>query len=465
MNGAPMLEIHPKTEAPLFSLEAEVSVLGGMFIDADARLRAMDLVEAGDFYREPHRILFSAMVDLQDRDVAVDVVTLGEALRRDGLYEKAGGAPYLSQLMDAVPTAANIEYHARIVREKAQLRRLGTIAATVDELTKSGRDAAEVQDEAERLVFAAGQGDVNAAPLVPVKSSLQSAMDKLENHEPDVLTGFTDLDHLTMGFGRGDLVILAARPSMGKTSLGVQIGVNVAAAEGDYPAEHKPGRRAVAVFSLEMPHAAISQRMLFTEAMIDGNSFRRDPKRHEFAQMAQAGAFLKSLPMYLHDRARTVREMRTHCRRLAMERKAAGDTPLGMIVIDYLGKVQGSGKTDNRVHELGEITGDLKRLAVELDVPVLLLCQLSRAVEARPDKRPIMSDLRDSGEIEQDADTVLFLYRPEYYFGPTDKDGNSLEGRAELIIGKARNGPTGLVPLYFRKECTRFESVTPREDS
>lgn len=433
----------------LYSIAAEMSVLGGLLFDPEKMDEVEGVVDEGFFGSANHRDLFRAIHSLHDEGVAIDTVTVMDRLKNWGAFERIGGAVYLSQLMDAAPTSANILYHAGIIREKAHLRRLGQVASSIAELAQSGKPAAEVQDEAERLVYSTGDGlqQVDVA-LEHVREGMMDALAKLEKNEPDVLTGFDSFDRLTQGFGRGHLVILAARPSMGKTALGMQVATNVA---------HRKTDGSVAVFSLEMPTEDICRRLMFTEACVDGARFRMNPQEQDYAQLSNAAGILNTLPLYTNDRARTVVNIRGQLRRL---KRDTGER-LGLVMIDYLGKMQGSGRAEKRVHELGEITGDLKQLAIEFDVPVLLLCQLSRRVEERPDKKPMLSDLRDSGEIEQDADTVLMLYRPEYYFGPTRKTGKneteSLEGKAEVIIAKQRNGPTGSVPLSFRKEYTRFE--------
>lgn len=435
-------------ERVAFSPEAEMAVVGGMLLEPDAILRAADMLTGADFHRHAHRILFDLIRDLHDAGRPVEMVTVVTELQRLGQFDNIGGAAYLGELWDYVPTAANIEHHAAIVREKAQLRRLATIGGEIGELVKAGKTASEVQEEAERLIFASGQNTVLDSPLVPIKVALAEALERLERNEPDVLTGFKDLDRMTGGFPKGDLVILAARPSMGKTAAGLQWAVNIADRD----------RKPVVVFSLEMTRDALSRRMMFTESRVNGARFRVAPKEDDYARLAHAVSLLNEMPLLIHDRIKTPRDIRTHCRKLAL---AQGS--IGAVVVDYLGKLRGTRETDNRIHELGEITGDLKALAVEIDAPVIVLCQLSRAVESRPDKRPMLSDLRDSGEIEQDADSVVMLYRPEYYFGPTDKDGNSLVGRAEFIVAKQRNGATGMVPMHFFAEITRFEDATSRQ--
>ncbi len=442
---------------PPFSLEAEMSVLGGMFLDPDAVVKAIEVVDDTMFFREGHRRLYRAMVRLWEQGEVVDSVTLSEQLKSSGDYEAIGGAPYLAQLLDAVPTAANIEYHARIVREKALLRRLIEAATSIIQATyEAGGEIETLLDEAEQKIFQIAQTQ-DRKGFVWIKELLWPAMEQIEllsqNSSPitGVPTGFPDLDEMTAGFQRGDLVIVAARPSMGKTAFTLNITQHAAIS-----AHHS-----VAFFSLEMSKESLVQRMLTSEARVDASRVRTGRLRDDdYPRLAQAAGLLNTAPIYVDDTpAISILEMRAKARRLKADRP-----DLALIIVDYLQLMQGNARTENRQQEVSEISRGLKALAKELDVPVVALSQLSRAVESRPDKRPMMSDLRESGALEQDADLIMFLYRPEYYHGPTDKDGNSLEGRAEVIIGKQRNGATGSIPLMFHKEYTRFESYTARND-
>jgi replicative DNA helicase len=442
---------------PPFSLEAEMSVLGGMLIDPDATVRAIEIVDETMFYREAHRRLFRAMVRLWEAGDVIEPVTLSEALRNTGDFETVGGAVYLAELWDYVPTAANLEYHARIVREKALLRRLIEVSTGIIQDTYSNQGEVDrLLDEAEQRIFQIAQSHERKG-FVWIKELLWPAMEQIEilsqagSSVTGVPTGFGDLDVLTAGFQRGDLVIVAARPSMGKTAFTLNIAQHAAIS----------AQRAVALFSLEMSKEALVQRMLTSEARVDASRVRTGRLRDDdYPRLAQAAGLLNTAPIYVDDTpAISILEMRAKARRLKADRP-----DLAIIIVDYLQLMQANSRTENRQQEVSEISRGLKALAKELDVPVVALSQLSRAVESRPDKRPMMSDLRESGAIEQDADLIMFLYRPEYYFGPVDKDGNSLEGRAELIIGKQRNGATGTVPLMFHKEFTRFESFTARED-
>jgi len=440
---------------PPYSLEAEMSVLGGMFLDQDALVKALEVLDDSMFFREGHRRLFRAMVRLWDQREVIDTVTLAEHLKSAGDFESVGGAPYLAQLLDAVPTAANIEYHARIVRDKALLRRLIEAATSIIQSTyEAGGEVEDLLDEAEQKIFQIARTS-DRKGFVWIKELLWTAMEQIEllsqnsSAVTGVPTGFADLDEKTAGFQRGDLIIVAARPSMGKTAFTLNIAQYAAIAA------HKP----VAFFSLEMSKESLVQRMLTSEARVDASRVRTGRLRDDdYPRLAQAVGLLNTAPVYVDDTpAISILEMRAKARRLKSDRP-----DLALIVVDYLQLMQGNGRTENRQQEVSEISRGLKALAKELDVPVVALSQLSRAVESRPDKRPMMSDLRESGALEQDADLIMFLYRPEYYLGPTDKDGNSLEGRAELIIGKQRNGATGTVQLMFHKEYTRFESYSSR---
>lgn len=442
---------------PPFSIEAEMSVLGGMLIDQNAIVRAIEIVEESMFYREAHRRLFRAMVRLWETGGVIEPVSLADHLRNVGDFDAIGGAPYLAQLWDYVPTAANLEYHAKIVREKALLRRLIDTATSIiqDTYTSQG-DVDGLLDEAEQRIFEIAQTHERRG-FVWIKELLWPAMEQIEilsqsaSAITGVPTGFSDLDHLTAGFQRGDLIIVAARPSMGKTALTLNIAQHAAIG----------AQKAVAFFSLEMSKEALVQRMLTSEARVDASRVRTGRLRDDdYPRLAQAAGLLNTAPVYIDDTAgMSILEMRAKARRLKADRP-----DLALVIVDYLQLMTTGSRMENRQQEVSEISRGLKALAKELDVPVVALSQLSRAVESRPDKRPMMSDLRESGAIEQDADLIMFLFRPEYYFGPVDKDGNNLEGRAEVIIGKQRNGATGTVSLMFHKEFTRFESFSHRGD-
>ncbi len=443
---------------PPYSLEAEVSVLGGMLIDNDAVARAVEVVDESMFYREANRRLFRAMVRLFGRGDVVDVITLNEELKKTNELESAGGVAYLAELIDAVPTAANIEYHARIVREKALLRRLIDAASDIirDVYDHGERDVEDVLDQAEQRVFQVA-GSHTREGFVWIKEILWPTFEHIEKLQESpggitgLATGFRDLDRMTTGLQSGDLIIVAGRPSMGKTSLALNVARTAAI-------EHTA---TVAIFSLEMSNQQLVQRFLCAEGRVDAQKLRRGRMNdEEYQRLAAAAGHLNTAPLWIDDSAgSTVLEMRAKARRLK------ADTDLRLLIIDYMQLMSGQGRAENRVQEVSEISRGLKALARELEVPVIALSQLSRAPEQRTDRRPQLSDLRDSGSIEQDADVVMFLYRAEYYAKrdtqgiPVDENGNSVEGKAELIVAKQRNGPTGLVNLYFHKAYTRFDSV------
>jgi len=441
---------------PPFSPTAEVSVLGGMLLDRMAVDKASELVQDHMFFREAHRRLFRAMIRLSERGDVIDVITLSEELKKTGELDAAGGLPYLAELLDAVPTAANIEYHAKIVREKALLRNLIEAASTIirEVYDQGERTVEEVLDEAEQRVFQVAQSHERGG-FVRIKEILWPTFEHIEHLQQSktgitgVPTGFPDLDRMTTGFQNGDLCIVAARPSMGKTSWVLNVAQN-AAIEHEVP---------VAIFSLEMSKEQLVQRLLCAEGRVDSQRLRRGQlSADEYQRLAAAAGHLNTASIWIDDSpGNTVLEMRAKARRLMAESR------FGLLVVDYMQLMSSHRSSESRTQEVSEISRGLKALARELEVPVIALSQLSRAPEQRTDRRPQLSDLRESGSIEQDADLVMFLYRPEYYFGATDKDGASLEGKAELIIGKQRNGPTGTIDLFFHKDYTRFDSVTGRE--
>jgi replicative DNA helicase len=441
-----------------WSNEAEQAVLGAMLLDQDAALKAAEMLDDTMLYREGHRILFRSMVALTERAEAIDPVTLRDELARRGDLDRAGGLEYIATLIDVVPTAANLEYHARIVRDKAVLRRLVEAAtAIIQDVYESRNTPAEVLDNAEHRVFQVAQYR-RAEEFTRLKELIWPTMERIEQLQAGagdvtgVPSGFKDLDLITAGFQRTDLVIIAARPSMGKTAFVLNV-VQHAAIEHNVP---------VAVFSLEMSKDQLVQRLLCSEGMVDAQRLRRGQLRDEdYPKLARAAGLLSSAPIWIDDSAAlTPLAMRSKARRL----KAEHD--VGLVVVDYLQLMQGPSDIENRQQEISYISRSIKALAKELNVPVLALSQLSRAPEQRggEHRRPQLSDLRESGAIEQDADVVCFIYRQEFYDGPVDpKTNDSIEGKAELIVGKQRNGPTGTVSLYFRKEYTRFDNWSPRE--
>jgi replicative DNA helicase len=440
---------------PPFSLQAEVSVLGGLLIDPESMVRIEDVVDDGMFYREAHRILFRAMRHLHERKGGIDAVTVSDHLAGTGELDRAGGREYLAELLDAVPTAANIQYHAQLVREKALLRRLVDVSTRIiqDVYQPGEMSVEELVDQAESRIFQVAESH-DRGGFVWIKDLLWEAFENIERLQNSgtgitgVPSGFRGLDRMTTGFHKGDLVIVAARPAMGKTSWVLNVAQSAAI-------EHQ---KHVAVFSLEMSKEQLVHRLLCAEARVDALNLRTGRLSHsDYQRIGTAGGKLNTAPIWIDDSpGATVLEMRAKARRLKAE---AG---LDLLVVDYLQLMQGSGRTESRQQEVSQISRGLKALARELQVPLIALSQLSRGPEQRTDHRPQLSDLRDSGSIEQDADVVMFLYRPEYYsHDGLDPDGNSLEGKAELIVGKQRNGPTGTIPLYFHKQYTRFDELAP----
>ena len=443
---------------PPFSMEAEVSVLAGILIDSESMVRLEDSVDDSMFFREAHRVLFRAMRHLQQKRTAIDVVTVGDHLKSMGELERIGGMEYLAELLDAVPTAANIQYHARIVRDKALLRRLidASTRTIQDGYEPEGRSVDEIVDEAEARIFRVAESH-DRGGFVWIKDLLWEAFENIERLQESkggltgVPSGFRRLDQMTTGLQNGDLVIVASRPAMGKTSWVLNVAQN-AAIDHQIP---------VALFSLEMSKEQLVYRLLCSEARVDSQRLRTGRlSPSDYQRIGTAGAKLNTAPIWIDDSpGGTVLEMRAKARRLKAE---AG---LGLLVIDYLQLMAGSGRFESRQQEVSQISRGLKALARELCVPVIAVSQLSRGPEQRTEHRPQLSDLRDSGSIEQDADLVMFLYRPGYYSSSVlDEDGSSLEGKAELIVSKQRNGPTGTLDLYFHKQYTRFDEVTTQRD-
>jgi replicative DNA helicase len=444
-------------QAP-WSNEAEQAVLGAMLLDQDAALKAAEFLDDTMFYREGHRLLFRAMIALTERGDVIDPVTLRDELARRGDLDRAGGMEYVATLIDVVPTAANVDYHAKIVRDKAVLRRLVEAATGIIQDVYEGRGTAgEVLDNAEHRVFQVAQFR-RSEEFSRIKELIWPTMERIEQIQSGagsvtgVPSGFLDLDHLTAGFQRADLVIVAGRPSMGKTALALNMVQHAAI-------EHNVG---VAIFSLEMSKDALVQRLLCSEGLVDAQRLRRGQLRDDdYPKLARAAGLLGTAPIWIDDSASlTPLAMRSKARRLKAEHDIA------LVVVDYLQLMQGPGDSENRQQEISYISRSLKALAKELDVPVVAISQLSRAPEQRggEHRRPQLSDLRESGAIEQDADVVCFIYRQEFYDGPVDsKTNESIEGIAEVIVGKQRNGPTGTIKLHFKKEYTRFDNYTARD--
>ncbi len=432
-----------------------------MLIDADAITRATEILDDAMFFREGHRRIYRAIITLIERGSGVDVVTLADELEKRNEMDASGGREYLSFLTDAVPTAANIEHHAHIVKEKALLRRLIEVSTQIaGEAFEAREPARTLLDTAEQRILQVGQGR-GGAGFTRIKALMYPAMERIETIAKEgrsvtgIASGFADLDQMTSGFQPADLVIVAARPSMGKTALTLNIAQHVAITEGV----------GVAFFSLEMSKESLVQRMITSEARLDAQAMRTGRLRDDdWPRLARAVGILSQAPIYIDDApGMTVLDMRAKARRL----KADPESKLGLIVVDYLQLMTGP-NAENRQQEVSQISRGLKALAKELSVPVVALSQLSRAPEQRSGEekgRPQLSDLRESGAIEQDADLILFIFRQEVY-AERDEAGrlknSELDGKAEIIIGKQRNGPIGTVPLFFHKQYTRFENFSKR---
>ncbi len=434
------------TKVPPQNLEAEQAVLGGMLIDNESIHRVVEMLGAHDFYRDTHQRIFAAVLDLYNRSEPSDLVTVTNTLKAKGDLEAIGGASYLAALVDGVPTAANIASYARIVREKSVLRQL--IQGATDIVSRGFEEQGNVEeflDDAERVIFEIAQRRVRPgfASLRDIVRDSFKAIEVLYEKKAlitGVPTGFKDLDRLTSGFQPSDLVVIAGRPSMGKTALALNI-VEKAAVEGG---------QVCAVFSLEMSREQLVQRMLCSRAEVDASKLRGGfLAESDWPKLTRAAGTLSEAPIFIDDSpALTVLEVRAKARRLQREHG------LNMLVIDYMQLMRGVGRPESREREISEISRSLKALAKELGVPVVALSQLNRGVESRTDKRPQLADLRESGAIEQDADVIAFIYRDEMY-NPSSPD----EGKAEIIVGKQRNGPTGRVMLSFRKHLTRFDDL------
>ncbi|MDY6825872.1 MAG: replicative DNA helicase [Bacillota bacterium] len=431
---------------PPQSKDAEQSVLGSMIIDKEAIFAAAELLTDEDFYSTAHQKIFAGIIGLSERGEPVDIVTLSEELQRRQCLEEIGGRTYLVSLANSVPTAANVRYHSQIVREKAILRSL--IQAATGIVTRSFDSPPNVDeflDEAEQLIFEIGRRGKHQG-FASLKDVLVQAFDRIEKLYDEkkgvtgLSTGFTDLDRITSGLQNSDLVVIAARPSMGKTTLALNMAQQIAVRE----------KKATAFFSMEMSKEQLAQRLLCAEAQIDAQNMRRGfLSQDEWHKLTRAVGPLSESPLYIDDTASlSVMEVRAKARRLKAEKS------LDAIFVDYLQLMRGFSRAESRQQELSEISRALKALAKELEVPVVALSQLSRAVEKRPDRRPILSDLMESGGIEANADVVMFIYRESYYNRDTEK-GNI----AEISIAKQRNGPTGLVELYFLDRFTKFANV------
>jgi replicative DNA helicase len=442
------------TKLPPQNTEAEQSVLGAILIDKDAMLKIGDLIKPDDFYRDDHTTIYRCILKLYEKRKPIDVVTLTDELEKEKNLKNIGGASYLATLVNGVSTSANIVTHAQIVTQKATLRRLISAASSIAELGFDENSELEtILDRAETALFSVSQKYVKQY-FTPIRDILAESFDRIDklHKEKGVLrgvpSGFKDLDNLMAGFQNSDLIILAARPSIGKSSLALNF-VDHVACEAKIPA---------AIFSLEMSKEQVIDRLLCLRGTVDSWKLRTGNLEDEdFGRLNYAMGALSEAPIYIDDTPMiNVMEIRTKCRRLQSEHG------LGLVVIDYMQLIQGGAKSsDSRVQEVSEISRGLKGLARELNIPVIALSQLSRGVEHRPDKRPMLSDLRESGSIEQDADVVMFIYRDDYYDHDTD-----LKNIAEVLIRKHRNGPVGDIQLFWKPEYMKFGTVeTKREMS
>ncbi|MGD2074926.1 MAG: replicative DNA helicase [Gammaproteobacteria bacterium] len=439
-----------RQKVPPHSLQAEQSLLGGLLLDNRAWDQVADLVSDGDFYRRDHRLIYKAAGELIERGDPCDVITLSDWLEGQGQLEDVGGLAYLGTLAKDTPSAANIRAYASIVREDSVLRQLAEVGTEIANCAycPEGRDAPALLDHAEKLVFQiADHGRSRGSGFQNIKDLLTKAVDRIDMlfHQDSPLTGvstgFTDIDDMTAGLQRSDLVIIAGRPSMGKTTFAMNIAEH-AAIKDQVP---------VAVFSMEMPGEQLAMRLMSSLGRIDQTKVRTGKlSDDDWPRLTSAVSILSKAPLFIDDTpALSPTELRSRARRLKREHD------VGLMVIDYLQLMQVPGHKENRTGEISEISRSLKALAKELDVPVIALSQLNRSLEQRPNKRPVMSDLRESGAIEQDADVIMFIYRDEVY----DEDSPD-KGTAEIIIGKQRNGPIGMRRLTFLGQHTRFENFT-----
>jgi len=432
--------------------EAEEAVLGSLLIDPDGVLKVASFLESEDFYRERNGWIYRAILDLHERREQADFVTLCDELERRNLLQEVGGASYITQLINNVPSAAYAEHYGHIVERTATLRRLIDAAGQIAALAyEEAQEVDEVVDRAEQIVFGVAERRIRR-DLVPVRQVMHDVVDRvdyLHRHQGQILgvpSGFTYLDRLLGGFQKSDLIILAARPAVGKTSLALNFALNAA----------RRFRKVVAYFSLEMSAEQLVLRLLSTETGIDQQRLRRgEIEDHEWDVIMAAAGELSGTMLFIDDTpAMSALELRTKARRLQAEHG------LDLIVVDYLQLMRGDNRSENRVQEISYISRALKGLARELEAPVIALSQLSRAIESRADHKPMLSDLRESGSIEQDSDIVMFIYREDM-----SKDNSDKKNIADIIVAKHRNGPTDTIPLFFRKELTKFENLEMTRES
>ncbi|OGQ00189.1 MAG: replicative DNA helicase [Deltaproteobacteria bacterium RBG_19FT_COMBO_52_11] len=439
---------------PPQSLEAEVSVLGGILLENEAFNRVLEVLGEEDFYRESHRKIFSALIQLYEHNEPADLITLSEVLKKRNALEDVGGVEYLNSLVNSVPTAANISYYAKIIKEKSILRKVINRATEIISLGYEGSgDVDDFLDQAERSIFEISEDRVRPS-FYPIKDIIKASFRTIEKlYEKRQLitgvpTGFAKLDELTSGLQPADLIIVAGRPSMGKTALALNITQH-AAIEGGIPS---------AIFSLEMAKEQLALRMLCSEAKVDAHRLRGGfLSDSDWPRLTRAAGSLSEAPIFIDDTpSLSALEMRAKSRRLKAEHH------LGLVVVDYLQLMRGRADSERREQEISDISRSLKALAKELNIPVIALSQLNRRVEDRGDRRPQLADLRESGAIEQDADVIIFLYRDEVY---NKSEDNPHKGKAEIIIGKQRNGPTDKFELAFLDKYTCFENLSPIQEA
>jgi len=434
---------------PPQNIEAEQSILGAILIDNDALPKALEILDPEDFYKQSHRKIFNVMIELFEKSEPIDMITLTDDLKRRDEMEAVGGISYLSSLVNMIPTAANVKYHSKIVREKALLRGLLRSATEIaGRVYEDNLDAEELVDYAERSIFDISDKRIKAS-FVTLKEVIKDSFEMIERlydkkeTVSGVPSGFRDLDDLTTGFQKGDLIVIGGRPSMGKTAFSLNVAQHVGLEL----------KEPVAIFSLEMAKEQLAFRMLCSEAMVDSSSIRKGfIKKEDWHKLTSAASNLTGAPIFIDDSSGiNALELRAKARRLKMEHG------LSLVIVDYLQLMRGRGSFERREQEISEISRSLKALAKELSVPVIAVSQLNRSVEQRRPPTPILADLRESGAIEQDADVILFLYRDEIY------NKEAKKGQAEVIIAKQRNGPTGTVNLSFISNCTRFLNRADRE--
>lgn len=437
-------------KVPPQNIEAERSVLGSLMLDKDAIIRVANLVRIGDFYKDDHNLIYEAMVELYEKREPIDVLSLSNRLEEKNQLDKVGGSSYLTSLVNSVPSSSNVEHYAKVVQKKSTLRKLITASGEITEMGyKESEDVEKILDEAEQKLFSVSQKYIKQ-DFVSIKSILESAFNRIDElHKGDhklrgIPCGFPDLDNLLAGFQKSDLVIIASRPSIGKTSLALDLARQIAVQQ----------KAPVGIFSLEMSSDQLIDRMLAAQSGVDLWRLRTGRLKSEdgdddFQKIGEAMGILSEAPIFIDDAGSSnVMEMRTMARRLQAEHN------VGVIIVDYLQLMEGRSGGDNRVNEISEISRALKQLARELNIPIIALSQLSRAVESRSPQIPKLSDLRESGSIEQDADIVIFLYRED-----REKPDTPNKNIIELHIAKHRNGPVGRVSLYFDERITSFKSL------